>query len=65
MIGTVKRYEIDRGFGFIQIGDQSVFVHASAVKAAGLGELRQGQRVSFEKHFDQDGRPRAVDLRPL
>ncbi len=49
-IGTVKFFNADKGFGFIQpeSGDKDVFVHVSAVQNAGMDTLSEGQRVSFE-----------------
>ena len=49
-IGTVKWFNPTKGFGFIQPedGGKDVFVHISAVEQAGLGTLKEGQRVSFE-----------------
>jgi len=49
-VGTVKFFNAAKGFGFIapEGGDKDVFVHISAVEAAGLGTLAEGQRVSFE-----------------
>jgi cold shock protein len=48
--GTVKWFNAQKGFGFIETGDGSkdVFVHISAVESAGLGSLNEGQKVSFE-----------------
>jgi cold shock protein len=48
--GTVKFFNADRGFGFIEPSDGSrdVFVHVSAVKSAGMHTLVEGQKVSFE-----------------
>ena len=48
--GTVKWFNPAKGFGFIQPedGDRDVFVHISAVEAAGMGTLTEGQRVSFD-----------------
>ncbi len=48
--GTVKWFNAQKGFGFIQPADGSkdVFVHISAVERAGLGELKEGQQVSFD-----------------
>ena len=50
MIGTVKWFNADKGFGFIQPdnGDRDVFVHISAVERAGIGRLGEGQKVSFD-----------------
>jgi len=48
--GTVKWFNSQKGFGFIQPenGDNDVFVHISAVERAGLSTLNEGQKVSFE-----------------
>ena len=48
--GTVKWFNDQKGFGFIQPDDGSkdVFVHISAVESAGLRSLKEGQKVSFE-----------------
>ena len=64
-IGTVKFFNTTKGFGFIQpeSGDKDVFVHISAVEAAGMGTLTEGQRVSFEVVTDR-GKPAAGDLKP-
>ena len=49
-IGTVKFFDINRGFGFIQPEDgaKDVFVHKSAVESAGMTTLTEGQRVRYE-----------------
>ncbi|NNL11359.1 MAG: cold-shock protein [Pseudomonadales bacterium] len=49
-IGTVKWFDPAKGFGFIapESGDKDVFVHKSAVQAAGMDSLVEGQRVSFD-----------------
>jgi cold shock protein len=48
--GTVKWFNAQKGFGFIQPDDGSkdVFVHISAVERAGLSDLREGQKISYE-----------------
>jgi CspA family cold shock protein len=48
--GTVKFFNTQKGFGFIQPtdGSKDVFVHISAVERAGLSTLNEGQKVSFE-----------------
>lgn len=48
--GTVKWFNTQKGFGFIQPDDKSkdVFVHISAVQAAGMQTLNEGQKVSFD-----------------
>ena len=53
--GTVKWFNGQKGFGFIEAGDGSkdVFVHISAVERAGLGGLAEGQKVQFELKTDK------------
>ena len=53
--GTVKWFNGQKGFGFIQPDDggADVFVHISAVERAGLGSLNEGQKVSFELERDR------------
>jgi cold shock protein len=48
--GTVKWFNAQKGFGFIQPNDggKDVFVHISAVERAGLGTLQEGQKVTFD-----------------
>jgi cold shock protein len=52
--GTVKWFNGQKGFGFIQPDDggNDVFVHISAVERAGLSNLAEGQRLSFEVKVD-------------
>jgi cold shock protein len=49
-IGTVKWYNSEKGYGFIQPDDggKDAFVHVSAIERAGMNDLREGQKVSFE-----------------
>ena len=53
--GTVKWFNAQKGYGFIQPenGGADVFVHISAVERSGMGTLSEGQRVSFESQRDQ------------
>ena len=53
--GTVKFYNDQKGFGFIQPDDggKDVFVHATALERAGLRSLSEGQRVSFDTQEDR------------
>jgi CspA family cold shock protein len=53
--GTVKFFNMDRGYGFIQPSDGSpdVFVHISAVQRAGHTSLAEGQKLSFEVVTDR------------
>ncbi len=63
--GTVKFYNDQKGFGFIQPDDGSkdVFVHATALERAGMRGLREGQKISYELQTDQrTGRASAVNL---
>ena len=64
MIGTVKFYNGSKGFGFIspEGGGKDVFVHATAVEAAGMRSLNEGDRVSFDVQPDARG-PKAVNLK--
>jgi CspA family cold shock protein len=54
-IGTVKWFNSQKGFGFIQpeSGGNDVFVHISAVERAGMGTLHEGQKLGFELERDQ------------
>jgi len=63
-IGTVKFFNNQRGFGFIQPqdGSKDVFVHISAVERAGMATLSEGQKVSFEIERGRDGRVSAVNI---
>jgi CspA family cold shock protein len=64
--GTVKWFNGQKGFGFIEPdeGGKDVFVHISAVERSGLGSLREGQKVSFDLEKDRQGRSSATNLRP-
>ena len=63
--GTVKFFNSAKGFGFItpEGGAKDVFVHVSALQAAGLYELREGQQVSYDTELDRNGKgPKAINL---
>ena len=62
--GTVKFFNSDKGYGFIQPEDGSsdAFVHISAVEASGMGMLDRDQRVSYDLENDPRGRASAVNL---
>ncbi|MGQ9370015.1 cold-shock protein [Azospirillum sp. ST 5-10] len=67
-IGTVKWFNTTKGFGFIQPEDGSadVFVHISAVERAGIGNLNEGQKLSYEAVRDpRKGKVAAENLRAL
>ncbi|RYB01422.1 cold-shock protein [Lichenibacterium ramalinae] len=53
--GTVKWFNPEKGFGFIQPdnGGQDAFVHISAVQRAGMNDLQEGQKVSYELVADK------------
>ena len=65
-IGTVKFFNTSKGFGFIapEGGNKDVFVHASAVEAAGMRTLSEGQKVSFDVQPDPKG-SKAVNLKAV
>jgi CspA family cold shock protein len=64
-IGTVKWFNTQKGYGFIQPedGSKDVFVHISAVQRSGMGNLHEGQRLSFELARGNQGKTSAVNLR--
>jgi CspA family cold shock protein len=64
-IGTVKWFNSQKGYGFIQPedGSKDVFVHVSAVERSGLGHLTEGQRISFDLERGNQGKTSAVNLR--
>jgi CspA family cold shock protein len=63
--GTVKWFNAQKGYGFIQPDDGSkdVFVHISAVERSGMGNLREGQKLTYELERGQQGKTSAVNLR--
>ncbi len=66
--GTVKWYNGQKGYGFIQPedGGSDVFVHVSAVERAGMQSLQEGQRVSFELEKDpRSGKTSAGQLQSV
>jgi CspA family cold shock protein len=64
--GSVKWFNVDKGFGFIQPedGGKDVFVHITAVQAAGLNGLNDVQKVTYEVVRDQ-GKEAAANLKPV
>ncbi len=65
--GTVKWFNATKGYGFIQPDDggKDVFVHISAVERSGMGNPRDGQKVSYELERDRQGRSSATNLRAV
>jgi cold shock protein len=64
--GTVKWFNSQKGFGFIQPdgGGTDVFVHISAVERAGMNGLNEGQKISFDVEKDQrSGKSSAANLK--
>ena len=62
--GTVKWFNAQKGYGFIQPDDGSkdVFVHVTAVERAGMMALQEGQKLSYEIEAGRDGKSSAVNL---
>lgn len=62
--GTVKWFNTQKGYGFIQPdeGGKDVFVHISAVERAGLMALNEGQKISYELEKGRNGKFAAVNL---
>lgn len=66
--GTVKWFNSQKGYGFIQPDDggKDVFVHIRAVESAGMGSLDEGQKVSFDLIADRkSGKSSAENLRAV
>ncbi len=63
-VGTVKWFNPDKGYGFIEPedGSKDVFVHMTAVQRAGLNSLGEGQKVSYELQPGQNGKSSAENL---
>jgi CspA family cold shock protein len=64
--GTVKFFNLDKGYGFIKPADggRDIFVHISAVEAAGLTDLPEGKAINFDIEPDKKGKgPKAVNLK--
>lgn len=65
--GTVKWFNTDKGYGFIQpdAGGSDIFVHITAVQAAGIRNLPDGQKISYEAETGRNGKTSAIDLKLL
>jgi cold shock protein len=66
-IGTVKFFNATKGFGFIapDDGSKDVFVHISAVERAGLGTLKENQKVAFDLEKGTNGKTAATNLKAV
>jgi len=65
MTGTVKWFNDDKGYGFIEReGGEDVFVHFSSIRGEGFKTLSEGQQVEFTLGTGQKG-PQALDVAPL
>ena len=67
-VGTVKFFNVQKGFGFIspEDGSEDVFVHVSAIERAGMATLNEGQRLSFDVVKDpKKGKTNAQNLRAV
>ena len=62
--GTVKFFNINKGFGFIEPedGSKDAFVHISALERSGISSLQEGQKVSFELENGKNGKPSAEKI---
>ncbi len=62
--GTVKWFNSDKGYGFIQPegGSRDVFVHISALERSGLTSLKDGQKINYDLERDRQGRESAANL---
>ncbi len=68
MIGTVRLFNLRKGYGFIHADDGSfnIFVDISAVERAGMSDIKEGQRVNFEiQRNERTGDMSAVSLKAL
>lgn len=65
--GTVKWFDATKGYGFItpDDGNRDVFVHISAVQAAGMHGLDEGQKVSFTLEQGRNGKTAAANLQAV
>ena len=66
-VGTVKMWNADRGFGFVEsdAGGPDVFLHVTAIKDAGidLDDIRKGIRLNYEIENTRDGKTKAGSVR--
>jgi CspA family cold shock protein len=62
--GIVKWFNPTKGYGFVapESGSTDIFLHISAVEAAGLNNIKEGQRISFE-YMENKGKKTAVNIK--
>ena len=65
--GVTKWYNAKKGFGFIEREDKEkdVFIHASAIKAAGLRYINEGDKLEFELSEDSGKGPSAINIKKI
>jgi CspA family cold shock protein len=63
--GTVKWFNAQKGYGFIQPDDggKDVFLHISAVERSGIAPPKEGQKLSYDLEADRQGRSSAANLK--
>ena len=63
MTGMVKKFDSDKGFGFIAVeGERDIFVHHTSIQADGYRTLEAGQCVTFDLEAGPSGRPQAGNV---
>ncbi len=64
--GTIRKLVTDRGFGFIKTEqEEDAFFHRNELQGAEFSSLKEGQEVEFDMGQGRDGRPAAVNVRPI
>jgi CspA family cold shock protein len=64
--GTVKWFNPDKGYGFIEReGGSDLFVHFSEIQSEGFKTLDEGQAVEFEEAVGNNGKPQATNVRAV
>ena len=65
VVGAIKWFDVAKGFGFIvpDDGSKDAFVHISALERAGISDLAEGQKVSYDLENGRDGRASAINVK--